>query len=205
MTDFGPDHFIGGRLAIDFSNTADGRETTLVDGLTEAADILAWMDAAGHWTAEDRAALAELLAEPARHAAFTETARDLREAIYTALSSRIRDGRPDEAALERIAGHYRSVAADAALKTDGDGHARLDWSGAPAGSRFLAPIVMDAVDLLGHARADRLKQCDGETCGWLFLDTSKAGRRRWCDMATCGNVSKARRHSRKLRQGGEAS
>ncbi|MAZ90474.1 MAG: hypothetical protein CMH94_02945 [Oceanicaulis sp.] len=54
---------------------------------------------------------------------------------------------------------------------------------------------MDAVALLAEDNAVRLKQCDGERCGWLFLDTSKAGRRRWCDMATCGNVSKARRHA----------
>jgi len=200
MTDFGPDHFIGGRLAIDFSNTADGRETALLDGLKAGEDFRAWMDAAGYWDAADRTALAELLADPARYAKFRDTALDLREAIYTALASRIREGRPDAGALDRIAGHYRTVAAGAALRLDSEGHARLDWSGAPADSRFLAPIVMDAVDLLGDAPRERLKQCDGEQCGWLFLDTSKAGRRRWCDMATCGNVSKAKRHAaRKLK------
>jgi predicted RNA-binding Zn ribbon-like protein len=195
MTVFSPDHFIGGRLAIDFSNTADGRETALQDELKAGDDFLAWMEAAGCWDAADRTALAEFLADPERYATFRETAHDLREAIYTALASRIRDGRPDTGALARIAGHYRTVAADAALRPDSEGHARLDWSDAPADSRFLAPIVMDAVELLGDAPRERLKQCDGEQCGWLFLDTSKAGRRRWCDMATCGNVSKAKRHA----------
>jgi predicted RNA-binding Zn ribbon-like protein len=40
----------------------------------------------------------------------------------------------------------------------------------------------------------KLKLCDGPNCSWLFLDTSKAGRRRWCDMADCGNAAKSRRH-----------
>jgi predicted RNA-binding Zn ribbon-like protein len=39
------------------------------------------------------------------------------------------------------------------------------------------------------------READGT--GWYFVDTSKAGRRRWCDMSTCGNAEKARRHQRK--------
>jgi len=45
----------------------------------------------------------------------------------------------------------------------------------------------------------RLKLCEGHDCAWLFLDTSKNGRRRWCSMATCGNSAKARRHYQKRR------
>ncbi|WP_344746998.1 CGNR zinc finger domain-containing protein [Streptosporangium vulgare] len=32
------------------------------------------------------------------------------------------------------------------------------------------------------------------SCYWLFLDTSKNGRRRWCSMTTCGSRDKARRY-----------
>jgi predicted RNA-binding Zn ribbon-like protein len=46
----------------------------------------------------------------------------------------------------------------------------------------------------------RLKVCDGPNCSWIFLDTSKAGRRRWCDMADCGNAAKSRRHYAKSRR-----
>ncbi|TIU06903.1 MAG: CGNR zinc finger domain-containing protein, partial [Mesorhizobium sp.] len=31
-------------------------------------------------------------------------------------------------------------------------------------------------------------------CGWLFLDTSRGGKRRWCSMRTCGNREKVSRH-----------
>ena len=39
---------------------------------------------------------------------------------------------------------------------------------------------------------ERVGECP--SCGWLFLDTSRNGRRRWCSMATCGSRDKARRY-----------
>jgi predicted RNA-binding Zn ribbon-like protein len=47
---------------------------------------------------------------------------------------------------------------------------------------------------------DRLRICHGPNCSWLFIDSSKAGRRRWCDMAVCGNAAKSRRFHARLRQ-----
>ncbi|MEO8202075.1 MAG: CGNR zinc finger domain-containing protein, partial [Gemmatimonadota bacterium] len=40
---------------------------------------------------------------------------------------------------------------------------------------------------------ERLRICQGPNCSWLFIDSSKAGRRRWCDMGVCGNAAKSRR------------
>ena len=39
-----------------------------------------------------------------------------------------------------------------------------------------------------------VRECNSETCSWLFVDRSRTRRRRWCDMKTCGNRDKARRH-----------
>jgi predicted RNA-binding Zn ribbon-like protein len=36
----------------------------------------------------------------------------------------------------------------------------------------------------------RVRECAGEDCGALFLDTSRPGTRRWCSMDTCGNRAK---------------
>jgi Conserved protein containing a Zn-ribbon-like motif, possibly RNA-binding len=47
---------------------------------------------------------------------------------------------------------------------------------------------------------DRLRICQGPNCSWLFIDRSKAGRRRWCDMAVCGNTAKSRRFYARSRQ-----
>lgn len=61
--------------------------------------------------------------------------------------------------------------------------------------RVLWPVARSAVELAVSGRLDRVKQCpvpDGG-CGWLFLDTTKNGIRRWCSMQGCGGRAKARR------------
>ncbi|MFD2262317.1 CGNR zinc finger domain-containing protein [Lacibacterium aquatile] len=50
-----------------------------------------------------------------------------------------------------------------------------------------------ALELLKDLTHGRLRRCAGEDCGWLFLDQSKAGRRRWCSMSDCGNAAKQRK------------
>lgn len=40
----------------------------------------------------------------------------------------------------------------------------------------------------------RARKCANPTCPLHFVDTSRAGTRRWCSMDLCGNRSKVRRH-----------
>src|SRR3981081_2734794 len=58
---------------------------------------------------------------------------------------------------------------------------------------LLAPVLWSAGDLLAGPRLDRVRRCANPECGWLFLDDSRAGKRRWCSMQSCGNRAKARR------------
>ena len=51
-------------------------------------------------------------------------------------------------------------------------------------------VARDAVDLLGGPLADRIRECSAGDCALLFLDTSRAGQRRWCSMAACGARAK---------------
>jgi predicted RNA-binding Zn ribbon-like protein len=57
-------------------------------------------------------------------------------------------------------------------------------------------VIFAAVDLLGEIDTERTRVCRGTGCGWLFIDSSKGGRRVWCDMATCGNTAKSERFAR---------
>jgi predicted RNA-binding Zn ribbon-like protein len=52
-----------------------------------------------------------------------------------------------------------------------------------------APIVKSAHELLLSDKLSRVKECPN--CGWLFLDTTKNGKRRWCSMEDCGSNVKA--------------
>lgn len=58
-----------------------------------------------------------------------------------------------------------------------------------------------ALDLLQTADLHRLKTCPPEHggCGWVFLDTSKNGSRRWCSMDDCGTHAKSRRLAQRRR------
>ncbi|MBZ9993133.1 CGNR zinc finger domain-containing protein [Mesorhizobium sp. BH1-1-4] len=48
----------------------------------------------------------------------------------------------------------------------------------------------------------RVRECKGRQCGWLFLDTSRGGRRRWCSDETCGTRSRVTRFRAKLETAG---
>jgi predicted RNA-binding Zn ribbon-like protein len=55
--------------------------------------------------------------------------------------------------------------------------------------------VLRMADLAG------LRRCppDAGGCGWVFLDHSRNGSRRWCRMADCGTTAKARRLTERRR------
>lgn len=56
-------------------------------------------------------------------------------------------------------------------------------------------VAQDAVDLVCGLDVTRLRRCPVEEggCGWLFLDLTRNGSRRWCAMEDCGSGAKARR------------
>ena len=64
----------------------------------------------------------------------------------------------------------------------------------PSARTLLAPTLWSAADLLVGPQLQRVRQCANPECGWLFLDNSKSGNRRWCSMSACGNRAKAHRH-----------
>jgi predicted RNA-binding Zn ribbon-like protein len=73
----------------------------------------------------------------------------------------------------------------------------LRWSWTEPRADVLHPIAYAAGHLLLAADHPPVKECPG--CGWLFLDRSSNGSRRWCDMRTCGTRDKMRRFYRSRR------
>ena len=55
-------------------------------------------------------------------------------------------------------------------------------------------IAISAADLLTATDQDRIKQCPGERCGWVFYDTTRNRSRRWCEDSQCGNRARAKRY-----------
>jgi predicted RNA-binding Zn ribbon-like protein len=61
-------------------------------------------------------------------------------------------------------------------------------------SDVIGLFALSAADLLTSIGQRRpVRECKREDCGWLFLDTSKNGKRVWCSETRCGTQSRVRR------------
>jgi len=121
-------------------------------------------------------------------------ARELREAVFRVARAAV-DGRPAPPAdVRTVNGWARRPDLAPRLERLGGG-VRRD-GGATVGAA-LATLARDAVDLFGGPLAGRVRECAAVDCSGLFLDTSRARRRRWCSMATCGNREKVTAYRRR--------
>jgi predicted RNA-binding Zn ribbon-like protein len=59
-------------------------------------------------------------------------------------------------------------------------------------------IVKSLYDLLTEMEMIRIKECP--TCGWVFFDETKNGKRKWCNPLNCGTQDKMSRYNQKLRE-----
>jgi len=172
----------GGRVCLDFVNSVDPREPVGEDFLPDYASLLAWSKRVRLLEPSklsEVAAQAEASPRKAAHA--HRRAIELRELLYLALCARADGEPPPGTTFEQ---HRRLIWQDG----------RWKWQTPPVDTLDLpAQIVLDdAIDLLTSDA--RVRRCDGDRCGWLFLDTSKNHSRRWCSMAGCGNRAKSQRH-----------
>lgn len=187
---------IGGHPAIDFVNTVGawnaGGQGDYLGGFD---DFLRWnekMDLVGPNGLRNLRATSEH-----DQAEALDEVRRLRGSLHAILAARTH-GRPlPRHALEHLNDIIRRTAAWRRLAADEETGFRnicclWDFSGAPA-IAALGPVAWKAGELLELGDLERLKECPGDNCGWLFLDTSKNRSRQWCSMRTCGNAAKVRR------------
>jgi predicted RNA-binding Zn ribbon-like protein len=187
---------VGGSLALDFANTAGGRflaESS--EHLLAPADVIDWSLHAGAADAATAQRAGAVIAKDSEEGGkLLRHAVQLREAIHRAGMAIAHGEGAATADLDIVKDFARKAIAAAALVPTASAGYAFDFSGAPTEFALLGPVAWSAIELLQHGRLDRLKECPGDDCGWLFIDTSKNGSRRWCDMATCGNRSKVNRH-----------
>ena len=174
--------FVGGNLALDFANTVHSLgEIDPGDDLETWADLLAWGHAAG------------VLKKSEAGDGDLGQFKELRAAIYELFSP---SSAKRKNALETFNRHLQATMASAHLKRE-SGAFQLKPGRADAEGQLHFEITRAAADLLLFSPSDRIRQCAGETCTWLFLDTSRNGSRRWCEMSACGNRAKIRRFRRR--------
>jgi len=187
--DFRRRDLVAGDVVLDFVNTVTARDADPIDWLDAYAALLDWARLAGFPSAVVAALRTEAEAHPRRAARALAEAKVLRETLWEVFA-----GGAPPGAVVRLTEIWRAAAATVVL-TGPDGRLEATVAVETSGLAYLEHFVaLRAVRLLESLPSRRLRVCGGSHCGWLFLDTSKAGRRRWCDMATCGNTEKTRRH-----------
>jgi predicted RNA-binding Zn ribbon-like protein len=185
--------FCGNHLAIDFTNTIGDRGGERAEHLNTFGDIVAWAEARDVIARSGAAALRQKAnADPDSAKRAWRSAVAFREALYNviAAASSGRRARPADLSLvnEQVADTFSGAAlAQAGERFSLETHAE-EWLDA-----VLRPVVRAAVDLLTSNDLSKVGRCADDSCGWLFLDTTRSGTRRWCDMRFCGNRNKVRR------------
>lgn len=74
------------------------------------------------------------------------------------------------------------------------GGSRQAGAGSVRATQALSTIARDAVLVFGPDAGGRIRECAADDCGYLYLDISRSGNRRWCSMQRCGNRAKVRAH-----------
>jgi predicted RNA-binding Zn ribbon-like protein len=207
----------GGVVCLDFVNTVGWRLTDRPsEYLRSYEDLVDWGREAGLLALEERKGLfrqATLDPEGAREA--LSRALALREAIHRAISSAIAGESQDEsddlsselsADLSTLNRELSIALSRLRVMPAGGAYGwGWDWSGDDGGTRLdrpLWPVAQSAAELSTSPKLGRVKLCAGEGCGWVFVDDSRNGSRRWCDSRDCGNRERVRRHLARKRASG---
>ncbi|WP_143306836.1 CGNR zinc finger domain-containing protein [Chitinophaga vietnamensis] len=182
----------GGILCLDFVNTIDNRKKPAPDYLHHFKDVLQWYAHVKVLPAKTIHTLERLAKEyPQKAAIVFEKSIRLRELMYQIFLPLSHHKSP--APVDLLS--FNTYVADAYA------NAELAWSAADkqASLTFNAPaleqvnwwLTRSAVDLLSSEKTGQVRECPA--CGWLFLDKSRNGSRRWCSMSTCGDINKVQR------------
>ena len=176
---------IGGALCLDFANTVDWHDSDrAVELLDRAGSLSDWARIAGAGEVEaDDADLG--------------CALELREAVWAVFRAVVRSEPVPASAVAVLNRNLELAPEHRRLAVVAGG---LAWSDRAVRGvdGLMYRIARSAADLLTDpARLARVRMCEGEGCGWLFLDESRGARRRWCSMQSCGNRAKARAHYRR--------
>jgi predicted RNA-binding Zn ribbon-like protein len=186
---------LGGHPALDFVNTVDARRDRWgPDFLQTYGDIVTWADRVQLVSGEEAAALTTAaLDDPSAADAALLRARASREGLYEVFLAEAQERAPADAAVEVLQHSIRAAAPLRILQQVETGF-QWAWASAENLDDIGGRVVLVAAELLaGRSNRRLVRECTGPNCGWLFLDTSRGGRRRWCSDETCGTHDRVRR------------
>lgn len=194
---------LSGNICLEFANTLDMRNSPRpIEYLTGYQDVVAWGQHVGLLQDAQAAQLLEQAArDPGAGAAVFNRSIELREALYRIVRSVAHHQAWQAEDMQLLKQHYLNALTHLSLRQAG---AQYEWQPdeqATALDQMLWPVALAAIELMRSHMLARVKECPGAgDCGWLFLDTSKNGTRRWCSMESCGSRVKMRRQYARKQQ-----
>ena len=189
-------------LCLNFTNTSSGRGTPMrQEHLRQWEHLLAWAEHAGVIDAPYRRVL-ELSGEHCGGETLGP-ALELRETIYALFRAVNASQGAPASSLQPLNRTLSEAMAAAGIRPAAEGFTWGWPDDEPQPMRILWAIARSAAELLTGPDLDRVKFCPGEGCGWLFLDKTRNGKRRWCEMEVCGSRAKMRRYHPRRRAAAE--
>lgn len=188
----------GGILCLDFVNTIDNRKREIpYDYVKGFKDLLEWY---GHTRALSPKIIhtLERLAKdyPQKAGVVFEKSIVLRELLHRLFTASLAKKKP--AAADSM--QFNTYIGEAYANIE------IGWVAGEGALQFNAPAleqvywwpIKSAVELFTSGQLAEVKECPA--CGWLFLDKSRNGSRKWCSMSTCGDVNKVTRNYQRTKR-----
>jgi predicted RNA-binding Zn ribbon-like protein len=193
-----PFAYVGGDPALDLVNTVDwtsrGPEQERLRG---PDDLVRWAGGAGLLQSAQAERLTRALTRRPREAERALEQARLARLVLHELFAALAANRPTDAALARF-NRLLAAALDRAVvaRTAARGRPVFAWDWKDLAERpvaLIAAVLWSAARLLTSPDVERIRVCGGVDCGWMYVDRSRNGFRRWCQMRTCGTREKTRR------------
>jgi predicted RNA-binding Zn ribbon-like protein len=182
--------FISGSLALDFVNTVANRLGELRECLENADEFSRWARMAG--LLGKRETLHVTSVQLSRF-------RSAREDLYRIFRPLALGNAPSTGTIAELNLMFSRVSGKLRMER-ANGKVRWAWrTSSHDPDRILGPIFLNACEMIVSGLHSKLRECNDEFCGWIFVDHSHAGHRRWCSMADCGNRAKVRENYRRKR------
>lgn len=171
--------YVANNLAIDFVNTTIQKFGIPYELLNNKSDLLLWVKSAGI-NLQTQVAEIDL-----------KNIYQFREALKTLFEAKMQNSRLPESAIIILNSHLKNAPTQQQLEQNTASVELQPLNAHLSVSEVLGEIARQAALILVSTNNLPIKSCASEKCILMFLDTSKAKKRRWCSMEICGNRAKA--------------
>jgi predicted RNA-binding Zn ribbon-like protein len=187
--------FIAGHPVLDFNNTVAWTPRGKSNNrLPRPIDLVRWGAESGILTSDEARKLrGYCVRNGSRSRSELAEAVRLRDLLHRLFSGLVGSEAPPNASIAELNRHLKKLRSRQKLEWR---HGKLGWAPVVSSgtSMIMNRLALSAAGLITSEEVRRLRTCANPDCGWLFLDTTKNGLRKWCSMSDCGGRAKAKRY-----------